>query len=36
MKKTVLLLSMMAAMMATLTSCDNEDDYIAQQLRNHD
>ena len=36
MKKTILLLSMMAAMMATLTSCEEEDDYIAQQLRNRD
>ncbi|MBQ3754190.1 MAG: hypothetical protein II864_11735 [Prevotella sp.] len=36
MKKTILLLSMMAAMMATLTSCEEEDDYIAQQLRDCD
>jgi hypothetical protein len=36
MKKTILLLSMMATMMTIFTSCEEEDDYIAQQLRNRD
>ena len=39
MKKTlslIMLLATMAAGMATLTSCEDEDDYIAQQLRDRD
>lgn len=36
MKKTILLFSVLAAIMGTFTSCEEEDDYIAQQLRNRD
>lgn len=33
---SMMMLAMMLAAMTTLTSCEDEDDYIAQQLRNSD